>query len=356
LKELQKDRDLYKKGTKEYEAYQESIAALKIDYDKQGVLEAEIYKDDLNKITKEGEEEKNSIMKELSDEWFKYYDDQQKKKDDEDKKLAEDEKKRKELLYKNLNALAKASADYFILQSQNRVKQIDKELEALGKQQSYLEQMAINGNITAEKSLLQNEKLQAEAQKKKEKEMKKQQNIKLAASVFEAYSNNANNKDVKNPVIKTISDISVLEAFIQSLSTNYDGTETTVGDKLGAPHLNGFTRDQYIVRVDKDESIFTGEQTKRMGIGNSGLTTNEITKIAEDRRIGKLMYQHEGAAQISPSWQTGVLVNEIKELRKVIEDKPVSNVEVGEIIGGVMHIVETVKQGNTTIRNRMRIS
>jgi hypothetical protein len=68
------------------------------------------------------------------------------------------------------------------------------------------------------------------------------------------------------------------------------------------------------------------------------------------------MYQHEGAAQISPNWQTGVLVSELQELRKAIEDKPVSNVEVGEIIGGVMHIVETVKQGNTTVRNRMRIS
>lgn len=343
LKELEKDRDLYKKGTKEYEAYQDSIAELNHDYDTQGVLAAEEYKDDLNKITKEGEEEKNGIMKALSDEWFKYYGDQQKKKDDE-------ELKRKEEFYKNINALAKASADFFILQSQNRVKQIDKELEALGKQQNFLEQMAINGNITAEKSLLQNEKLQAEATKKKVEEMKKQENIKIASSVFEAYSKNAGDKNVKNPVVKTISDISVLQAFIQSLSTFYEGTDTTVGEALGQPHMAG--KDGYIVRVDKDEKILNPTLSKMTG----NMTTKEIAQIAEDRRMGKLMYQHEGATQLSANWQTGVLVSELQGLRKAIEDKPVSNVEVGEIIGGVMHIVETVTKGNTITRNRMRIS
>jgi hypothetical protein len=68
------------------------------------------------------------------------------------------------------------------------------------------------------------------------------------------------------------------------------------------------------------------------------------------------MYQGEGATQLNTNWQTNILVSEIQGLRKAIEDKPVSNVEVSEIIGGVMHIVETTKKGNTTTRNRMRIS
>jgi hypothetical protein len=346
LKDLERQRDNYKVGTKEYESFQQDIAELNADYDKKGVLKAEEYRDKLSEIDKNATEKDKKMREDLSNEYFAYKDKEREKSEDEEKK----EQKRKEDFYNNLNKLAKASTDYFILQSQNRVKQIDNEISSLNKQQSFLEQMAINGNITAEKSLLQNEKLQQEANKKKADELKKQENLKLASSVFEAYSKNAGDKSIKNPVVKTISDISVLQAFIQSLSTFYEGTETTVGDALGVPHMPG--KDGYIVRVDKEEKILNPTLSKMTG----NMTTKEIAQIAEDRRMGRLMYQGEGATQLNTNWQTNILVSEIQGLRKAIEDKPVSNVEVSEIIGGVMHIVETTKKGNTTTRNRMRIS
>jgi len=319
------------------------------EFDANEVNKLEKHFDELGKIQEDSVKKFDEAKKEIYTKGEEFIEKNEKEKEEE-------QLKRKEQLFTQLNKLAKASADYFIAMSQNKIKAMDKELENNKNMQNQLQQLAINGNITAQQSLLQQEKIEQELQKKKEKELQKQQNLKLASSVFDAYSKNASNKDVKNPVVKTITDISVLEAFIATLTSHYDGTETTIGDKLGAPHLSSVTRDQYVVRVDKDEAIFTGDQTKRMGIGNGGLTTSEITKIAEDRRMGKLMYQGEGATQIGGAWQTSVLVSEIQGLRKAIEDKPVSNIEVGKIIGGVMHIVETVKQGNTTTRNRMRIS
>ena len=43
-------------------------------------------------------------------------------------------------------------------------------------------------------------------------------------------------------------------------------------------------------------------------------------------------------------------------LKNVIKNKPEYSAKVGDIIGGVMHIVETNKSGNNTSRNITRLS
>ena len=56
------------------------------------------------------------------------------------------------------------------------------------------------------------------------------------------------------------------------------------------------------------------------------------------------------------SWGTDMIVSELQDLKNVIKNKPENQVEVAEILNGVMHIVETKKSGNTKVRNISRFS
>ena len=267
---------------------------------------------------------------------------------DKEKKDDADKLDKTKKMYEEMNKLAKMSADYFIKQSQKKIEQIDDEITALGIQKQFLEQLAVNGNITAEKSLAQNEKLTAEANKKKAQELKKQERIKLAETVFTAYMTNAE-KGEGNPIVKTISDISVLTAFINSLPTFYTGTERTVAESLGKPQLSG--RDGHIVRVDGSEKILNPELSKMTG----NMTTMEIAKLSEDKLRGRLMYKNDGVLSIN-SINNDKLISKFDELNNAIVNKPEVNIELGEIVGGVMHIIESSKKANTTTRNIRRFS
>ena len=269
---------------------------------------------------------------------------------DSDKAINDKKVENTKQMFNDLNKIAQMSATYFLKQSEKKISQLDKELDALNTQKNFLEQMAVNGNITAEKSLAQNDKLTAEANKKKAKEIKKQERIKLAESVFTSYTANVANNE-KSPIIKTISDISVLTAFINSLPTFYTGTERTVGESLGKPQLSG--RDGHIVRVDGSEKILNPTLSKMTG----NMTTLEIAQLAEDKLRGKIMSKGGTSIQLlETNYSNDVIVEKLDQLNNTILNKPEMNVEVGEILGGVMHVVESTKNTRQTVRNITRFS
>jgi len=266
-------------------------------------------------------------------------------------KMEEDNKKIEEKAldrYKRQRELVALLADYAIKKSNEKIAQIDKEIQAAEKQYDILQQLAINGNITAKESLAEQQRLIVEANRKKEAELKKQQRIKLAQSVYEAYSGKVE-AGSENPLVDTIKDITLLNQFIQSIPTFYEGTETTVGKALGAPQLSG--RDGHIVRVDGSEKILNPKLSAMTG----DLTTSEIAKIAMEYNNGKLMSKGDGAIQIGSGWSTDSIVKKLDEIGKVIADKPEVNIEVGDIVQGAMTILETKKQGNSIIYNRYRV-
>jgi len=251
--------------------------------------------------------------------------------------------------FEQMNQLAKLSADFFIEQSDKKIKKIEEEKNALEKQSEFLKNLAVEGNITAKESLALNDKLQIESKQKKEKELKKQEKIKVAMTVFDSYTKNSADKNVKNPVTKTISDISVLTAFINTLPTFYEGTETTIAEALGKPNLPG--KDGHIVRVDGSEKVLNPKLSKMTG----NLTTNEIAKISEDRIQGKLIYKNESNLSNS-DLMNNILINKLDTLNNTIKNKPENKFEVSEVVGGVMHIIETTKKGNLKTRNIRRFS
>jgi hypothetical protein len=331
----QSNTDLQTKKTLEAEKTSDEI--LKIEQDKNnqinelndGVYDAlKTHSDKINDLTKESAQETIDTTTKANDE-----------------KLAKTKQ-----FWDDMNKLTQMSATYFIKQSDKKIAQAEKEIDALTTQKNFLEQLAVNGNITAEKSLAQNEKLTIEQNKKKAKEIKKQERIKLAESVFTSYTANVANNE-KNPIFKTISDITVLTAFINSLPTFYKGTERTVGESLGMPQLSG--RDGHIVRVDGSEKILNPTLSKMTG----NMTTLEIAQLAEDKLRGKIMSKGGSTIQLlETNYSNDVIVEKLDQLNNTILNKPEMNVEVGEILGGVMHVVESTKNTRQTVRNITRFS
>lgn len=292
------------------------------------------------------EQDKNEKINEYNDQINNALDNYGQKQSEDLKKNNKDKLDKQKEYYKQVDELARLSADYFIKQSQKKIEQIDKEIDSLNKQNDFLQQMAIDGNLTAEKSLAQNQKMLAEANLKKEKELKKQERIKLAESVFSTYIANLENKE-GNALVKTISDISVLSSFINSLPTFYEGTETTIAEALGSPQMQG--KDGYIVRVDGSEKVLNPELSKMTG----NLSTFEIAKISSDYLKNKNMDSGAQRLEIN-QFNDGVLIKKIDELNATIKNKPETNIEMGEIVGGVIHLIESQRKGSDTIRNIRR--
>lgn len=240
--------------------------------------------------------------------------------------------------------------EMMVVQSEKRLEQLGLNLDKVKEKQSKLTQLAVNGNIEATESLALNEKEQARIQKNIETEQRRIEMLKLAQSVYSTYASYASNPEIKNPLTKTVSDMTVLSQFVKSLPTFYKGTETDVKTALGNPDLQG--KDGYIVRVDGSEKILNPKLSAMTG----NMTTYEIAKLAEGHRLGKMVKSGDGAIQIKNNWETNLLIDKLDSLQKTIRDKSENSVEVGEILGGVMHIVETNKKTNTTTRNIRRYS
>jgi len=179
------------------------------------------------------------------------------------------------------------------------------------------------------------------------------QKLQIAMTVFQAYSNNIQNAKLgQNPFTKTFTDITLLGQLINTVSNNtptyFDGTEDTGSNGKGVDGKGGFH-----AILHPNERVIPKALNSKIG----DLSNLEIAKLAEDFRRGDIMRKGEGAMQLNVgSWGTDMIVSKLESLEQTIKNKPENQVEVAEILNGVMHIVETKKSGNTKVRNISRFS
>ena len=340
-KKLEQKRDTYKVGSEEYKKYQESIKALDEDYNKENEFLTEQNADNKLKIEQDYKKEKQSIDKELFETWEEY----QTRQLEKQKNNAEKQLQQQKDTFQKLDQLAKFSADYFIAQSERKISAIDRQIDALNRQNDYMKDLAASGNITAQQSLAQNNKLIQDANKEKQKELKKQEKIKLAMTVFDAYNANLQSKELggQNALVKTIKDVSLLQAFINSLPAFMEGTEDTGLNGKGLDGKGGF-----LSVLHPNERVVPKQLNEKM----KGMTNLELSNLADDYLRGNVIKQD---TVINTNWSTELIVSKLDSLEKAIVNKEEYKAEVGEIIGGVMHVVETIKTKNQRVRNITRI-
>lgn len=259
------------------------------------------------------------------------------------KLLNSEVKKTQSTFAKDFNTVVKFSADYFIEQSNRKIAQIEKEQQQHEKAYSLYSDLAKNGNIQAKESLaLENQQI-VEANKKKQAELKKQAMWKLLEGGVNAYAKNAGDSSVKNPVMKTFSDITLLTQLLKTLPSFEVGTEDTGKNGSGIDGRGGFH-----AILHPNERVLTKEQNKLIGnVSNEdlALTMNKINS-------GELVKLKEGATSNVGNWQNMALISEIQDLKNIIKNKPDFKIEAGEIIQGAMSIVETKTTKNSIYSNR----
>ena len=238
--------------------------------------------------------------------------------------------------------LVKGAADFFIAQSNKKIEQIDKEIAAANTQYTTLQTLAANGNINAKESLAEQQRIINEANAQKAKELKKQQRIKLAESVYSTYNAKVAGGS-EHPLLDTIKDTMLLQQFIASLPTFYDGTEDTGKNGNGIDGKGGFH-----AVLHPNERVIPKSLNEQIG----GLSNEALAKMANEYQNGKIIRSN---SQIGSSFDTAILVSKMDELTNAIKSKPETNIGIGEITQSVMEIVKSTKQGNTTTYNRYKV-
>lgn len=267
-----------------------------------------------------------------------------KKKAEIDKKATADEtekaKKAAEDRQKTIEAFAQKTTEYFKKKSDEKIAQIDKEIAAAEKQNETLKMLAAEGNINAQQSLAENQRIIDQANLRKEKQLKKQQRIEAGLAIFKLFSANA---DKKNPLAKTIADTTGLLSFISSLPMFYDGTEDTGTNGKGVDGRGGFH-----AVLHPNERVVPKSLNEQIG----SMSNEQLAKLAQEYQNGRLVAKNNA----NSSLEMAVLVNEMRDLKEVIKNKPETNIALGEITQSAMQIVESKRTGNTTIYNRFRVS
>jgi hypothetical protein len=242
--------------------------------------------------------------------------------------------------WKTTQEFAQKTTDFLIAQSDKRISQMDKEIAAAEKQADYYRELAANGNINAQQSLAEQERIIAESNRKKEREQKRQQRMELANTIYQTYAGHAA-KDPETALMKTIKDASLLQAFISSLPMFYDGTEDT-GRGGGVDGKGGFH-----AVLHPHERVIPKSLNDQIG----NLTNEQLTRLAMEYQNGRLVGQDVAHSSLD----LAVMVNELRDLKEVIKQKPETNIQLGEITQSAMEIVQSSRKGNTTVYNRFKV-
>jgi tape measure domain-containing protein len=247
--------------------------------------------------------------------------------------------------FENQKEWIDATADYFIKRSEEKIDQIDKEIDAAQNQFDHLQELAANGNIAAEQSLKEQQRLINEANQKKIAEQKRIERIKLAETALTVYSEKVEAGD-ETPLASTITEIALIRAFIDALPSFDVGA-----DRLDSKGQNIDGKGGFLAINHPDEQILTADQNQRTGF----MPAEEKTKIVESYLSGNLVnLKSDGATQVGKSWDIAPLLSKLDSVENAINNIETSSVDVQGLTNSWLTIVNKVKKGNKTTTNTFK--
>ena len=140
--------------------------------------------------------------------------------------------------------------------------------------------------------------------------------------------------------------LETLIAFIKSLPAFFDGTEDTGKNGNGIDNKGGF-----LSVLHPNERVVTAKQNELIG----GMSNEDLSKLAYNYQAG-LVRPITDTALSNGFAGVEILAKKLDSLERTIANKPEHNIQVEQIIGGVMAITRNTKKGNTNIHNRYRVS
>lgn len=180
--------------------------------------------------------------------------------DSENEKL----KKIKET-YQSLNNIADAFYKREQERSDKQIENIDKEIDASRSRIDYLRQFALEGNLNASNSIAVEEKRQAEATLKKEKEIQKQKRIESSLALLKTYTSSLESGQTPSQALAQVLENGTLLAELINALPSFDvGTDNTSKHIAGA---NGGVdgKGGFLAINHPNEKIFNSSDSAKIG-------------------------------------------------------------------------------------------
>lgn len=228
---------------------------------------------------------------------------------EQDQARFDKEKRLQEERIKELQKFGKAAQEAFSLlndifeeRTEKRIEAIDNEIEAEEARAERLAELAAQGNEDAENNLALTEQRQAELELRRQRQIERQERQELAFAAIQTYAGKVQAGD-PNPLASTISDISVLRAFINALPGFFEGTEDTgtVSNPLDS-------KGGRLAILHDNEKVFNKQDSKLIG------------KMS-NREAAMIVNRERNKTKDSEKASTFV-VKELRELKQITKDKP----------------------------------
>jgi TP901 family phage tail tape measure protein len=307
----------------------------------QEVINAQMKRDfELGKLEKERVDLKKDVNKQLETAQEEHADKMYQLDQQETEAQKDELKKRAENQQKYIDFTTK----YLEKNIDKRIALLEKEIEASQKQQQILQELAANGNIQASQSLAEQEKIEVEALRRKEKLERKKAQLQSITAFLNAYTNaRSEGKTLGESLTIALGDKAVLDAIIETLPTFLEGTEDTGrGGNLDAD--GGF-----LSVLHPNERVMTKEQNAAL----MGMSNDEVVKIVQGSKMNEI--QPKGWENLGVLSELNGLKEELQDIKKAIVNKPETNIELGEIVGATMSIVKSIKKGNSVTYNKYKV-
>jgi TP901 family phage tail tape measure protein len=330
-----------------------------VEAKKERVLtEEEIYQMELAQLAKiedektktAGEAEKERLqneadtLEEVSTMRIKIWEKQIADEEEARKKAEEAEKERLKNRYENVKKYTELANHLAQSQLDKRIELIDKEIDASKKKESELEDLAKNGNIKANESIAEQERIQNEQLAQKQKAERQKQLIQSTTAFLTAYTNELENgKSSGEALTIALTDKALLDGIISALPTFFVGTEDT-GNGGNLDNNGGF-----LSVLHPNERVMTKEQNQQL----NGMSNDEVVKMVQKAKINNV--QNGSFENVGVLSELNGLKSELGAIKQAILNRPETNIELGAITQGAMEIVHSTKKGNKTTVNTFKV-
>jgi hypothetical protein len=234
--------------------------------------------------------------------------------------------------------------NYAIKKTDERIAAIDREIAAAQRQADYFAKLAAEGNITAEQSLLEQQRIIDEAEKEREQLERRKQQIQLISAGVSTYQSKVAAGD-QSPLLNTIKDITLLTQFLSNLPAFFDGTEDT-GAGGGIDGKGGF----HAVLHPHERVVPASENAKLKGLSNS-----ELADVGMKYKNGQLVDFRTRLGMQDKTQTNELLLKEIKDLKEVIASQPQTDWNIGEVTQESFNLIKRTVSKNTVIYNKFRL-
>lgn len=214
----------------------------------------------------------------------------------------------------------------YAIQSQNRL------IGNSERMMDTLRQAAAAGTIEASKSILAEQKKIEEAQRQIERLEKNRQRAQMITGLLGAYSTKSANGD-KNALMSTLTEATVLEAFVRSLPSFDVGADRLDKNGFGVDGKGGFLAINH-----PDERILTADQNKRIGYH---WTNESLTNMVDMYNKGMLI---PSGKQIVIQQNNGEILDAIKDGFSNMNNW---NVSIDQLFSMIEVKVNHMKGGNS---------